>query len=73
MAMSAGQAMDGGWLSVTVTLKLQLVALPEASVAVQVTVVSPLSKQVPEDGTQTVATPGQLSLAVGAKMAVPQH
>ena len=42
--------------------------LPEASVAVQVTVVVPTGKADPEGGTQTTVTPGQLSDAVGAKV-----
>jgi hypothetical protein len=51
--------------SKTVTVKLQLAVLPEASVAVQVTVVVPIGKHDPETGLQTKVTPGQLSLTVG--------
>ena len=36
--MSAGQVMDGGSVSLTVTVNVQLLELPHASVAVQVTV-----------------------------------
>lgn len=43
--------------------------LPEVSVAVQVTVVVPTGKTEPEAGLQTTVTPGQLSLAVAAKVA----
>ena len=49
----------------TVTVKLQLLVLLEASVAVQVTVVTPGGRQEPDGGVQTNVTPGQLSLAVG--------
>jgi hypothetical protein len=50
----------------TVTVKLQEAVLPEASVAVQVTVVIPTGNADPDAGTQAVVTPGQLSVAVGA-------
>lgn len=49
----------------TVTVNEQVAVLPEASVAVQVTVVVPTGKVEPEGGTHTVVTPGQLSEAVG--------
>jgi hypothetical protein len=49
----------------TETVKLQVAVLPEASVAVHVTVVVPTGTAAPEGGTQAVVTPGQLSLAVG--------
>jgi|ERR1043165_9808235 len=55
----------------TVTLKLQLAVLPEASVAVQVTVVVPTGNIEPEGGLHTATTPGQLSETVGgAKVTV---
>jgi hypothetical protein len=65
--MLAGHAPSmGGWLSLTVTIKLHEAELPLASVAVQVTVVLPVEKFDPEGGLQlTVTAPGQLSLAVG--------
>jgi hypothetical protein len=50
----------------TLTVKLQLAVLPTASVAVQVTVVTPRLKVEPEGGKQTVGTAPQLSVAVGA-------
>jgi len=50
----------------TVTVKLQLLALPEPSVAVQVTVVMPRGRHEPEGGLQAAVTPGQLSDAVAA-------
>ena len=56
----------------TETVKLQVAVLPEASVAVQVTVVTPMGKQLPEGGLQTTTTPGQLSLAVVVKLATAQ-
>jgi hypothetical protein len=49
-----------------VTVKLQVAVLPEASVAVQVTVVTPIFKQVPDGGTHATVTPGQLSSATGS-------
>jgi hypothetical protein len=54
----------------TVTVKLQLVLLPEVSVAVQVTVVVPIGKVEPVAGLQTKTTPGQLSETTGAKVAL---
>lgn len=57
---------DGGWVSITVTVKLQLAVLLTASITEQVTVVVPCGKAEPEGGLQSgVPTPGQLSLTVG--------
>src|ERR1041384_2741771 len=56
----------------TDTVKLQVAVLPDASVAVQVTVVTPTGKQEPEGGLQTTVTPGQLSLAVVVKLTTVQ-
>ena len=53
-------------------VKLQVAVLPDASVAVQVTVVTPVGKQLPEGGLQTTVTPGQLSLAVVVKVTTVQ-
>ena len=53
-------------------MKLQVAVLPDASVAVQVTVVTPVGKQLPEGGLQTTVTPGQLSLAVVVKLTTVQ-
>ena len=47
--------------------------LPDASVAVQVTVVTPTGKHVPDGGLQTVVTPGQLSVAVGGGKVTTWH
>ena len=44
-----------------------------ASFAVQVTVVVPTGKQVPEGGLQVNVAPGQLSFTVGEKAATAQH
>lgn len=66
MMLKAG---GGGVLSitVTVTVKEQEAVLPEASLAVQVTVVVPFGKVEPEGGLQLTTTPsGQLSVAVTA-------
>ena len=52
----------------TVTVKVQVAVLPDASVAVQVTVVVPTGKQDPDGGLQRTVTPGQLSLAVVVKV-----
>ncbi len=60
-------------MSLTVTVKLQVDVLPEASVAVQVTVVVPLGKVVPEGGLQVTVAPGQLSLTVGANVTTAEH
>jgi hypothetical protein len=62
--MFAGQVIPTA--ATTVTLKVQVLVFPAASVAVQVTVLVPTGKVVPEGGLQTAVTPGQLSVAVGA-------
>ena len=49
----------------TVTVKVQLAVFFDPSVAVQVTGVVPTGKVEPDGGLQSVATPGQLSVAVG--------
>jgi hypothetical protein len=62
----AGHVITGGWVSLTVTVNVQLAELPTASMTVQVTVVVPTGKNDPEAGEQAgVPTPGQLSLTVG--------
>ena len=67
--MLAGQVMPGNTLSVTVTLKLQVLILPAPSVARHVTFVLPLGKVDPLAGPLTFVTVGagviQLSVAVG--------
>jgi hypothetical protein len=49
-----------------VTAKLHEPVLPEASVAVHVTVVVPIGKQLPDAGEQAKVAPGQLSATTGA-------
>src|ERR1700741_1788936 len=56
----------------TEIVKLQVAVLPDASVAVQVTVVTPTGKQLPEGGLHTTTTPGQLSDAVVVKLTTTQ-
>ena len=73
MVMGAGQVMAGGSVSLTVTVKVHVAVFPDASVAVQVTVVVPFGKAEPEAGEQLVVTPGQLSLAAGAKVTTAEH
>jgi hypothetical protein len=62
-------------VSLTVTVKVQLVVFPAESVAVAVTVVEPFGNVEPEGGLQTgVVTPGQLSLTTGsAKFTTAEH
>ena len=62
--MFAGQVIVGFALSLTVTVKLQIAVLPDASFAVQVTVVVPFGKVEPDGGLQLPVTPEQLSVAV---------
>src|SRR6266571_2877058 len=65
--MLAGQvAITGASLSLTVTLKVQALVLPLPSVAVQVTIVVPLTNVLPLAGEQTTGAVPQLSVAVGA-------
>jgi hypothetical protein len=66
MVMFARQVIEGGWLSLTVTVKVPVPVLLLASVTEQVTVVTPFWKVVPLAGVQvTLPTAEQLSLAVG--------
>jgi hypothetical protein len=65
----AGQVMTGGVVSTTVTVKLHEELLPLASVAVQVTVVVPIRKVLPDAGVQTTTGFGsQISLAEAEKL-----
>jgi hypothetical protein len=63
--MMLGSLSSWSAVSKTVTVKLQVAVLPDVSVAVQVTVVTPTGKHPPEGGLQTTTTPGQLSEATG--------
>jgi hypothetical protein len=63
--IGAGQVIDGPWVSLIVTVKEQFAELLLASLTVQLTVVTPFWKVVPDAGVQTgVPTFGQLSVAV---------
>ena len=65
--MLPGHEMEGFSVSLTVTSNWQVLLLPAASLAVQVTCVVPLGKAEPLAGLQaTVTLPSQLSAAVGA-------
>ena len=58
----AGHLRAGFSVSLIVTVKLQVLVLPTASVAAQLTVATPLLKVKPEGGLQTTVAPGQLSV-----------
>src|SRR5262245_24751376 len=60
-------------MSLTVTVKVHVAVLPCASVAVLVTVVVPTAKLVALAGTLDTVTPGQLSVAVTAKVTLLAH
>jgi hypothetical protein len=64
----AGQAMVGACTSETVTVNVHALVVPTASVAVHVTVVTPLGKDDPLAGTQALVTPGQLSEGVAVNV-----
>jgi hypothetical protein len=71
VTMLPGQFSVGGTLLVvTITRKVQLLVLPEASVAVQSTLFVPFGKLEPLAGLQALLTPAQLSLTVGAKITI---
>ena len=60
--------MTGASVSLTVTVNVQALVLPTASVAVHVTVVTPLTKLEPLAGSQLTVAPGQLSVAEAEKV-----
>jgi hypothetical protein len=60
--------MTGATTSLTVTVKLQLLELPAASVAVALTVVVPNGKTEPDAGLLTTVGAGQLSVAMTVKL-----
>ena len=67
---TVGQVIVRGVVSATVTVKLQLELLPEASVAVQVTTVDPFGNTEPDGGLHaTLGFASQLSLGVAANVA----
>jgi len=61
---AAGHVIAGFSWSCTVTVKLQRFVLPPASVATQVTVVTPAAKIAPGGGVQITLVPVQLSVAL---------
>ena len=61
---SAGQTICGAWVSLTVTVNVQTFVLPDASVAMLVTVVVPIGNVEPEAGLETRFVTEQLSVAV---------
>jgi hypothetical protein len=65
VSMFAGHVSVGASVSFTVTVKVQALVLPLVSLAVQVTVVTPLLKVEPLVGLQLTLLPEQLSLKVG--------
>ncbi len=68
VVMGDGQVTTGASSSLTVTVNEQLPVLPDESVAMQVTVVTPLGKVEPDAGAQTgVRLPSQLSVALALK------
>jgi hypothetical protein len=71
--ISAGQAICGGSVSLTVIVKEQVAVLPDASVAVAVTVVVPGGNVEPDGGLETTVTPGQLSVALTVKLTTAEH
>jgi hypothetical protein len=71
--MLVGHAIRGNWVSVTVTVKVQVLELPLVSRAVLVTVVIPTGKANPLAGTLTKLVTAQLSLAVTLKVTLLVH
>ena len=65
--------MTGFSVSLTMTVKLQLAVLLETPVAVQLTVLVPFANVDPLGGVQAKITPGQLSVAAGAKVTTALH
>jgi hypothetical protein len=66
--MFCGQVIEGGCMSLTVTVKLHIAELFAASETVQTTVVVPFGKVLPEGGVHTgEPTPLQLSPTVGSE------
>jgi hypothetical protein len=52
---------------------LQVAVAPSESVAVQLTVVAPLGKAVPDGGKHDTVTPGISSVAVTVKLTTAEH
>ena len=67
MSILAGHTIVGGSLSVIVIVKLQVVVFPEASVAVNSTVDTPIGNSLPEVRPEVCSTvTSQLSVAVAS-------
>jgi hypothetical protein len=74
LMMFAGQVIAGFCVSLTVTVNVQLRALFEVSVAVQLTVVVPLANGDPDGGEQLTLALPQLSVAAGVvKLIIAEH
>ena len=71
--MFEGQVICGGSVSRTITVKLQLLELPQSSVAETLTVFVPFANSEPEGGEQTTVVPEQASLAVAANSTIAEH
>jgi hypothetical protein len=65
--------MTGGVTSVTVTLNVQVLVLPAASVALACTVVVPTGKLDPDAWSSSTGAAEQLSFAVTAKVTLAAH
>jgi hypothetical protein len=73
--MFAGHVIAGACVSLTVTVNEQFAVLLLVSVAVQLTVVTPLLNVDPDAGVHTtgVGPSGQLSVAVAVKLTTAVH
>jgi hypothetical protein len=72
--MFAGHMITGAWVSRTVTVNVQVLVLPAASIAVLVTTVVPTRNDEPLGGTLTITgVPGQLSVPVTVKVTLLEH
>ena len=71
--MSAGQVITGASVSLTVTINVQVSALPTGSIAIHVTVVVPTENAEPEAGLQAIEAPAQLSVTVPEKVTTALH
>jgi hypothetical protein len=70
----AGHVIEGGCVSLIVTVNEQLAEFPAASLTVQLTVVEPFGKVEPDGGVHTgVPAPEQLSETVGVKFTIAEH
>ena len=69
----AGHVIDGGCVSLTVTVNEHVAVFDATSVAVHATVVVPMGKNEPLAGTHATVTPGQLSLAVVTNETTAPH